>query len=315
MCQLISVIDSLVGKGFRLIHNNAQDIYCVSVMQNKGCRRVANEKTSLSLPAPLSILLIQSISTSVRKVELHVYADIDEPSSPLFRLPPEIRLSIYHAILVENNDSTAILQTCSQIDMEAREVLYQRAPNFDSQAKLFTWIAKSTARNLNRVRTITLRLTDVDLNSLLEDSGPKRRTRSTLWSLYVRDRERLEQSLSALSNLSKLTIVPPQIGHSQLLKNLYHSFLAEIPRRCPRLKQMEIYDDERLLETVPELKKVRRVIFTDSSTNAVVKKESDFEKPHKLDTTDSREFPAKRPPSIQRRFRGQSAPPRTTLNR
>lgn len=242
-----------------------------SVMYDEACGPVNIENSHLPFGDSMQARSIHSLSTALK----HLNVTPASQSCSIFRLPTEIRLAIYHAILIDNNDTTAILRSCRQMNMEAREVLYRRTLTFDSQAKFFAWISRSSARNLNRVRTMTLSLIDVDLDSLLEDSSCGRRTRATIWSLYHNDLNRLEQSLSALPNLSRLVVIPPQIGQSQLLKNMYRSFLAEIPKRCLRLKELEVCDFDSLLETIPELKEVRQVTFTDPSRKATIKVEPD----------------------------------------
>lgn len=230
--------------------------------------------TSRSIPHILGVLEQSSIHANVSSRPA-------TRSLAFFQLPSEIRLAIYHAVLVDNNDTIAILQACRQMSTEAREMLYHRTPTFDCQSKFFTWISKSSVRNLNRVRTITVRLTDVDLESLLDESSSKRRTRTTIWSLYRNDSHKLEQSLSALPNLSRLTIIPPELGHSLLLKDMYHSFLAEIPRRCLRLKELEISDSDSILEIVPALKEIRQVLFTDPDTSAMMKSRCNRKEPRR----------------------------------
>lgn len=246
-------------------------------MSNGHNKAINTNKPAQSLGASTPELLVSSLSTSFKnlRVDKPASAASGEPVLSFLHLPPEIRLAIYEVVLVDNIDSTAILQICRQINMEAHEVLYQRPSSFNTQAKLFAWIERSRIANLNRVRKITLRLTDVDLTSLLETPSSKRQTRTTVWSLYKDDLQKLEQSLSTLPNLSSLTIIPPKICHSHLLKNMYHTFLSEIPRRCPRLKRLEIYDSDNLLDTVPALKDVRHVTFTASSSKASVESKED----------------------------------------
>lgn len=262
----------------------------------------------VSLPSQATHLILPAFTLS--SVNASIPCEPVTAYSAFFHLPSEIRLAIYYAVLVDNNDTTAILRACRQMNIEAHEMLYHRTPTFHSQARFFAWISRSRARNLNRVRTITLRLTDVDLDSLLDELSGKRRTRTTIWSLYRNDLYRLEQSLSALPNLSRLTVVPPKIGHSLLLKDMYHSFLAEIPRRCPRLKELEICGSDSLIESVPALKDIRQVIFTDSDTSVTVKSERGRKEPRKAGSAAGEAIVKRsRPPDA--RLWGQSARKRT----
>lgn len=50
------------------------------------------------------------------------------------------------------------------------------------------------------------------------------------------------------------------------MKGLYHSFLALIPNRCPKLKRLEVQDGHEILEAIPGLKDVRGVICTGATS-------------------------------------------------
>lgn len=176
---------------------------------------------------------------------------------PLLHLPLEMRLDIYELALLDTKatvSSFTLLQTCHRINMEARPTLYKRPTSFPSQAKLFAWIDSSRKQDLKRVRTLTLRLTDIDLSPLLEEPSPKRQTRGSVWTIYQSELDRFDDALKALPNLSSLTITPPKPNRSQLFKGLYHSLLALIPQRCPKLKRFELQDGDEILEAVPALK-------------------------------------------------------------
>lgn len=190
---------------------------------------------------------------------------------PLLDLPPEMRLDIYELALLDAKpalSSPSLLQTCSLINMEARPTLYKRPASFPSQAKLFDWIDDSRKQDLKRIRTLTLRLTDIDLSSLIDQSSPSTARETSLWARYQAELGRLDDALRALPNLSSLTIVPPKAGRSQLLKGLYHSFLSRIPRRCAKLKRLEVQDDEQILPSVPVLRQIREVVFAGSSVRS-----------------------------------------------
>lgn len=62
-----------------------------------------------------------------------------------------------------------------------------------------------------------------------------------------------------------LRIVPPGPSHSQLLKGMYLSLLALLPRRCPKLKNLTIDDSDAVLQKVPSLKRIASVTFTYAS--------------------------------------------------
>ena len=177
-----------------------------------------------------------------------------------------MRLDIYDFALLDteidpNASISTLLQSCKQINMEAQPALYKRPTSFKSQINLFAWIDRSRRSNLNRVRTLTLRLTDVDLTPLFDRSSPSRRSKTNIFTLYETELRRLDDAFAALSNLTNLTIVPPRICQSQLLKGLYYSFLALLPRRCPKLSRLEVHDAKDILEAVPALKNVANVVF------------------------------------------------------
>lgn len=189
----------------------------------------------------------------------------------LYQLPTEMRLDIYELALLDAQPTVSglpFLQTCRHISMEARPTLYKRPTSFSSQAKLFEWIDRSRRQDLRRVRTLKLRLTDIDLSSLLDQSTPTRTTRASVWTLYQSELGRFDDALKALPNLSSLTIVPPESGRSQLLKGLYHSFLGLVTKRCPKLGRLELQDSDDILDAVPALKDVYGVICTGGSSSS-----------------------------------------------
>lgn len=51
--------------------------------------------------------------------------------------------------------------------------------------------------------------------------------------------------------------------HSQLLRGMYLSLLALIPRLLPGLKVLIVHDDAAILDVVEPLRGVRRVVFRD----------------------------------------------------
>lgn len=211
---------------------------------------------------------LQSRSPSAAETEQPCY---------FLQLPPEMRLAIYEAALLDHSDSDessystdededlSLLQMCRQVNMEAQPVLYQRPKSFTSQAKLFSWIGRSQRSNLERVRTLKLQLTDVNLSGLLLQQTSSRRKHTTAWSLYQAELEKLEEALRSMLNLSSLTIIPPKESGSMLLKGFYRAFLASIPSRCPKLRKLELHDNEEVLKDVPTLNEIRDVNFTKST--------------------------------------------------
>ncbi|KAF2167083.1 hypothetical protein M409DRAFT_22517 [Zasmidium cellare ATCC 36951] len=174
--------------------------------------------------------------------------------SLLLALPAELRTAIYAAALLDNDNDISLLRTCKQIYMEASPTLYQRPVSFSSQATLTSWVERSQEADLKRVRTLSLRLTDIDMSSLFDNDLERTSPRPTAWRLYQRELEKLDRALRSLSGLRNLSIAPPEKIHSQLLKAMYLSFLAMIPTRLPVLSQLTIHDDESLMNKAPSLK-------------------------------------------------------------
>ena len=118
------------------------------------------------------------------------------------------------------------------------------------------------------MRTLTLRLIDVDLTPLLNHGSIREGNSTSVLSLYERELLRLKQALDAVPNLSRLTIVAPKASRSELLKGLYWSFLHSIPERCPKLRELQVHDSSDILETVPALKQIPCVTFTEQASKA-----------------------------------------------
>lgn len=189
----------------------------------------------------------------------------NETTSHFLALPAELRLAIYTAILLDpSNNNLNLLLTSNQIHMEATPILYQRPISFPSQSTLLAWITRSSPVDLARVRTLTLRLTDVDFSPLLQ-TAPSASNRSvprlTAWNLYQHELETLDKALQSLSGLLDLTIIPPERSNSQLLRGMYLSFLGLIPERLPRLRRLAIHDAENVREKVPNLRKLSGTVI------------------------------------------------------
>lgn len=243
-----------------------------------------------------SILSIRSFETQgvvtagIQRLSLIPARATARQHCSLLRLPPEMRIAIYEAASLDesdysdSSDSIHLLQTCRQINMEAQPVFYQRPKSFTSQAKLFLWNDRSSTSNLERVRHITVQLTDIDLSPLLHQDKSTRSKHITAWSLYQAELDKLEVTLRALPNLASMTIIPPKETQSMLLKEFYRALLAMIPSRCPKLRNLEVHDSDELLRQVPTLSEVPRVTFMDrrarssesaseSSTRRMIKQE------------------------------------------
>lgn len=214
----------------------------------------------------------------------------------LLRLPCEIRAIIYHLALHDGRDIDLLL-TCRHILMDTSSIIYDRPISFASQAKLFAWIDRSSEHDLQRVRHLTIQLTDVDLTPLCDptairhggSSGNNNNTNNnsntsntttapTAWDLYQRELIHLDAALAALPTLETLTIRPPDQHRSMFVRSMYTCFVARIPLRCPRLKLLTLYNNNNhnnnsstgnsssrshLLQNLPELKQLAKVVFED----------------------------------------------------
>lgn len=221
----------------------------------------------------------------------------------LLRLPCEIRAIIYHLALHDGRDIDLLL-TCRHILMDTSSIIYDRPISFASQAKLFAWIDRSSEHDLQRVRHLTIQLTDVDLTPLCDptairhggssssnndtnnnsNTGSTTTTAPTAWDLYQRELIHLDAALAALPTLETLTIRPPDQHRSMFVRSMYTCFVARIPLRCPRLKLLTLYNNNNnnnnsssstsnssrshLLQNLPELKKLAKVVFEDLPASA-----------------------------------------------
>lgn len=201
-------------------------------------------------------------------------------ASQLLQLPRELREYICLIALQNTYTPISLLTTCHQLNMEAQPLLYHRPIKHSSQSKLFEWIKRSRAQNLKHVRSLTLHLTDVDLHTLLltpnrpsaqpqhqnlnQKPTQPQQARPTAYSLYELELSHLDSSLRALPNLAEITLVPPRAMHSQLLRGMYLSLLALIPRLHPGLKLLVVHDDAVVLDIVTALRDLPKVLFKGS---------------------------------------------------
>ena len=82
-------------------------------------------------------------------------------------VPSGSRLITSSSVASDAQNSTAPFPSAPQHSMETPLTPSHRPVNFVSQQKLFTWIEQSQQQDLARVRTLSLRLTDIDLSPLL----------------------------------------------------------------------------------------------------------------------------------------------------
>jgi hypothetical protein len=219
--------------------------------------------------------ILDTIKTALQRITASSKHTASEQPSPFFRLPLEMRQAIYEAAIFDDSDggpnsdenmtpstSASLVQTCRQVKIEAEPKRYQRPQSFSSQRKLFAWIDHSRHSNLERVRTLTLHLTDIDVSSVLVPNifDPHEGVRPS--DLYRHELAQLEDALRCLPNLASLTIIPPKKNHA-MLSNFYRSFLVCIPTRCPKLMRLELHDTNDILAYAPTLNNIEEVVFTE----------------------------------------------------
>jgi hypothetical protein len=184
-------------------------------------------------------------------------------ASPLLQLPRELREDICLFALLTSDTPTSLIATCHQLNMEAQPLLYQRPVRLSSQTKFFDWVSRSRNSNLKQVRHLALQLTDVDMSATLVFDKIQAQRAPSAWSLYEDELSRFGAALRSLPSLTEITIVPPRAMHSHLLRGMYLSLLALIPRSHPGLKLLIVHDEAAILDLVVALRGLPKVIFKD----------------------------------------------------
>ena len=280
----------------------------ITLLEKKGKFQVSRQKTrrrahplGLDRPSPTLAIPVSRLGSSNRRTPyletrhspLHLISTHRHPNttttttvaSPLLQLPRELRESICLFALLNTPTPTSLITTCQKLNMEAQPLLYHRPIKLSSQTKLFDWVNRSRPQNLKHVRNLSLQLTDVDM-TLRASSGRSSQTPNqhqhqhqqhhhyqapSAWSLYEEELCNFDVALRSLPSLTEITIVPPRAMHSQLLRGMYLSLLALIPRVHPCLKLLVVHDDEAsVLKAVKVLRNLPRVVFKDSPTVVAV---------------------------------------------
>ena len=222
--------------------------------------------------------ILEIVNTILRRRPSQPIEEEPEQSSGFFKLPGEMRQAIYEAAILDesddslddNDDDTTsgrlnLLQTCRQVKMEAEPIRYQRPQSFSSQARLFQWLDRSRTSNLERVRTLSLHLTDIDLTPVRDLTTTDVPVYPNAYSMYQEELAKLAEAFRCLPNLSSLTIIPPKDNRSALVRNFYFMFLAMLPTRCPKLTHLEVHDTKDVQPYIPALNSISNVIFTEAS--------------------------------------------------
>lgn len=191
-------------------------------------------------------------------------------ASPLLQLPRELREDICLFALLNSYTPLSLIVTCHQLNMEAQPLLYQRPVRLSSQSKLFDWVSRSRGSNLKQVRHLALQLTDIDLSPTLVFDRTEAQNTPSAFSLYENELSRFDAALRSLPSLTEITVVPPRAMYSQLLRGMYLSLLALIPRLHPGLKLLIIHDDPTTLDVVTSLRRLPKVVFKDAQAGKSV---------------------------------------------
>ncbi|KAM3421306.1 hypothetical protein BST61_g1705 [Cercospora zeina] len=245
----------------------AEELY--EIYQDRFMKATVNLIMPLGQDTTLRTQLLTPTNDSTQSTSINVAKKADGSSTStenrvsLFDLPTELRTRIWTEAL-QDSSRIDLACTCWTLYMETSTILYQRPVHFASQKKLFTWIDRSESADLARVRFLTLRLTDVDLSPLFVASPDSQGHRITAWDLYQRELVHLDGALEALPSLSQLILVPPDRNKSMFLKSMYMCFLRRIPIRCLKLERLIVHDDNNVLQKVPELRRLAKVVCESS---------------------------------------------------
>jgi len=169
------------------------------------------------------------ISRHINSNDTRLSTAVDPPEgNRLLSLPAELQEQIYRNILSSPEQGPEILQTCRQIEREARKFLYQRPISFSNQLSLYTWVDATPDDLLSHVTNISVAIRDVDLRPVLR---PHAFTTSSpvqppllSWGLYETEISRLISTLGRLPHIKKIVIKSSAICQS----HLYGEFVSRI---------------------------------------------------------------------------------------
>jgi len=146
----------------------------------------------------------------------------------LLNLPAELREHIYRNILSSSEQGPEILQTCRQIEREARKFLYQRPISFSNQLSLYTWVDATPEDLLSNVTDVSVAIRDIDLRPVLCPNAftPSSSLRPQLLTrgLYEAEIGKLISTLGRLPHIKRITIKSPAICQS----HLYGEFISRV---------------------------------------------------------------------------------------
>ena len=146
----------------------------------------------------------------------------------LLNLPAELREQIYRNILSSPEQGPEILQTCRQIEREARKFLYQRPINFPGQLSLYVWVDATPNHLLPHVTDVSVAIQDIDLQPVLCPRAftPSLRPQLLTWGLYETEISKLISTLGKLPHIKRIAIKSPALCQS----HLYGEFVSRVLR-------------------------------------------------------------------------------------
>jgi len=161
--------------------------------------------------------------------DTRLFTATDSPQdNRLLNLPAELREHIYDNILSSSEQGPEILQTCRQIEREARKFLYQRPISFSNQLSLYTWVDATPKDLLSNVTDVSVAIRDIDLRPVLRPNAftPSSSLRPQLltWGLYEAEIGKLISALGRLPKVKTMTIISPTVCQS----HLYSEFVSRI---------------------------------------------------------------------------------------
>lgn len=145
---------------------------------------------------------------------------------------------------IETEANIASLESQNKLrNMPPRHVKYEihedevacrqdQPAHFRSQESLFLWLAKSASIELEHVKDISLRITDIDMMALFEPT-PSTSPELRIWDMYEKELEKICGACGRLPNLCSLIILEPTDLHSYLFRDLYTRVLQRLPVCLP----------------------------------------------------------------------------------
>ncbi|KAF1347871.1 hypothetical protein BDV97DRAFT_400076 [Delphinella strobiligena] len=120
-------------------------------------------------------------------------------------------------------------------EMHQEEVAchHDQPAHFRSQQSFFLWLAESPSIELEHVKDISLRITDIDMTALIKPTPSPSSPEPRIWDMYEKELEKICDGFGRLPNLTHVTILEPTALHSHLFRDLYTRVLQRLPVCLP----------------------------------------------------------------------------------